>query len=208
MPSLRSLFLSASLTLLGAALSAQTTAPTAATPAPAAPAPIRVASTGGNSLHETTSAVIGDRRTGNRVTLTYGRPARTHPRTGEVRTVWGVLVPWDQPWRLGSDEATTLITQRPLHFGTTVIPAGAHTLYMVPAATGPSQLVFSTNLGKWGTPVDTTTDRARVDLTQSATDTLFELLTLKVENDPATGGGLLRISWENTQFTVPFTVGQ
>lgn len=208
MPSLRSVCLSASFALLGAALSAQTSSPAAPATAPAAPAPVRVASTGGHSLHETTSTGIGDRRTGNRVTLTYGRPSRTHPRTGEVRTIWGGLVPWDQPWRLGSDEATTLITQRPLHFGDTVIPAGAHTLYMVPSATGPSQLVFSTNLGKWGTPVDTTTDRARVELTRSATDTLFELLTLKVENDPATGGGLLRISWENTQFTVPFTVGQ
>ena len=48
-------------------------APTAAqSPAPAKP---RVASSGGVSPHETISTVIGvDRKTGNRVTITYGRP--------------------------------------------------------------------------------------------------------------------------------------
>src|SRR5690349_6541655 len=70
----------------------------------------RVNSTGGKSPHETTSAVIGDRKTGDRVTITYGRPYTKDPKTGEPRKIWGGLVKWDEPYRLGADEATLLLT--------------------------------------------------------------------------------------------------
>ncbi len=169
-------------------------------------APARAASTGGASPHETTSTIIGERRTGCRVTITYGRPFSKNPKTGEMRKVWGALVPWDKAWRLGSDEATLLLTQQPLQFGDTVIPAGAHTLYLVPSEAGASKLAFSTNLGKWGVPVDEKSDLARADLTKETVADAVDQLTIKVVNDQAAGGGVLRISWENTQFSAPFTV--
>src|SRR5688572_2907416 len=96
-------------------------------PLSAQPSP-RVSSTGGASPHETTSVVIGERRTGNRVTITYGRPYSKDPKSGEIRKVWGTLVPWEKAYRLGSDEATLLLTQQPLVIGETTIPAGAYTL--------------------------------------------------------------------------------
>ena len=172
------------------------------------PAVSRVASTGGKSPHETTSAVIGDRRTGNRVTITYGRPYSKDPNTGETRKIWGGLVPWGKATRLGADEATLLLTQKPLVFGETTIPVGAHTLYMVPNESGPSKLAFSSNLGKWGVPVDESKDVARIDLVKTTLDQPVDQLTIGVENDPATGGGVLKIKWENTQFSAPFTVAK
>ena len=165
----------------------------------------RQASTGGKSPHETTSTVIGDRRTGNRITLTYGRPFSKDPKTGEPRKIWGALVPWEKAYRLGSDEATLLITQQPLLIGETTIPAGAFTLYLVPSENGSSKLVFSTNLGKWGVPVDEAHDLARVELKKAPLEKSVDQLTLAIENDPA-GGGILKIMWENTGFSVPFTV--
>ena len=80
------------------------------------------------SPHETISAVID----GNRVTITYGRPYTTKPGTTEARKIWGGLVPYGQPWRMGADEATTLITQKAIEIGGKTIPAGAYTLYMMP----------------------------------------------------------------------------
>lgn len=168
----------------------------------------RVASTGGRSPHETTSTVIGERRTGNRVTITYGRPYIKDPKTGEARKIWGGLIPWDKANRLGADEATLLITQRPLVFGDTTIPAGAHTLYLVPSENGPSLLAFSSNIGKWGVPVDETSDIARVPLQKSTLPQSVEQLTINVENDAAAGGGVLKISWDTTQFSAPFTVAK
>jgi hypothetical protein len=157
------------------------------------------------SPHETISTVIGDRRTGNMVTLTYGRPYTKNPKTGESRKIWGGLVPWDKADRLGADEATLLITRQPIQIGETTIPAGAYTLYTVPSESGPSKLAFSTNIGKWGVPVDETHDLARVDMKKGTLEKPVDQLTLAIEKDPA-GGGVLKIMWETTEFSVPFTV--
>jgi hypothetical protein len=155
------------------------------------------------SPHETVSTVIGDRTTGYRVTIVYGRPYTKDPRTGEPRKIWGGLVPWGEAYRLGADEATLLITQQPIVMQGATIPAGAHMLYMVPSETGTSKLAISTTVGGWGEPVDETNDLARVDLKRDALGKPVDQLTMAIEKDPA-GGGVLKIMWENTQFSVPF----
>ncbi len=178
--------------LLGSALAFAADAP-----APAAPA-TKPNSTGGNSPHETTSATIG--RGGPRVTVTYGRPY------AKGRTIWGTLVPWNQPWRMGSDEATTFLTQQPLAIGDKTLPAGIYTLYLVPSEKETTKIAFSSALGGWGIPVNTTADVARFDLKKDTLPTAVEQLTLAVKADAATGGGVLTIAWETTQFSLPFTI--
>jgi hypothetical protein len=165
----------------------------------------RVNSTGGNSPHETTSNVIGDRRTGCRVTITYGRPY------AKGRKIFGTsdekaLVPSGKPWRLGADEATLLVTQQPLQFGDTTVPAGAYTLYMVPEETGASKLAISTKLGGWGIPVDTSHDLARVDLKKETLEKPVEQLTIAIEKNADGTGGAIKISWDTEQFSAPFIV--
>jgi len=163
----------------------------------------RAASTGGNSPHETTSAVID----GNRVTVTYGRPFTVKPGTTEVRKIWGGLVAYGKPWRMGADEATVLITQKTIELGGKTVPTGAYTLYMVPSETGTSQLAISTRLGGWGVPVDTKHDLVQVDLTKTALDKPVDQFTMGIGKNPD-GGGVLKLSWEDTQFSVPFTVAK
>ena len=163
--------------------------------------PAKVASTGGTSPHETTSAVID----GNRVTITYGRPYTKAPKTGEMRKIWGGLVPYGAAWRLGADEATLLITQQPITIGDTTIPAGAYTLYMIPDESGTSKLAISKRIGQWGVPVDEKNDLARVELKKSPLDKSVDQLTISVEKNPA-GGGVLKLKWENTQYSADFAV--
>jgi len=152
------------------------------------------------SPHEATSAVID----GNRVTLIYGRPYTKDPKSGEPRKVWGGLVPTGKAWRLGADEATLLLTQKPIVFGETTVPPGAYTLYLVPEEDG-GKLAISKTLGGWGIPVDEKNDLARVDVKKEPLDKANDQLALAVERNPA-GGGLIKIMWEGTQFSVPFTV--
>jgi hypothetical protein len=161
----------------------------------------KVNSTGGNSPHETTSAVVD----GARVTITYGRPYTKDPKTGAMRKIWGGLVPYDEAWRLGADEATTLIAQKPINLGGAELPAGAYTLYFVPSESGDSKLAISKQVGAWGVPVDQKHDFARVNLKKESTDKQVDQLTITVGKNPA-GGGLIKIIWENQQFSVPFTV--
>jgi len=151
----------------------------------------KVNSTGGNSPHETTSAVVE----GNRVTITYGRPAM------KGREIWGKLVPYGKVWRTGSDEATLLITQKPIVMGGTTIPAGAYTLFTLPAADGSAKLIINKQLGQWGLQYDEKQDLARVDLKKETLETPVDQFTMAI-----TRTGELKMSWDKTQYSVSFTV--
>jgi Protein of unknown function (DUF2911) len=153
------------------------------------------------SPHETISAVIE----GSRVTVVYGRPYTKDPKSGEPRKIWGTLVPYGKVWRTGADEATTLITQKPLMIGDVEIPAGAYTVYSVPDESGTSKLVVNKQLGQWGTQYDEKQDLARVDLKKAALDKQVDQFTMAVEKGPS-GGGVLKLMWENTQYSLPFSV--
>jgi hypothetical protein len=157
------------------------------------------------SPHETINARIGEGRDRSLITITYGRPYRARAGKGEPRKIWGGLVPWDKADRLGADEATLILTQHPIEIQGKTIPAGAHTLYLVPSESGTSKLAFSSHIGKWGIPVDETRDVARVDLKKETIPEMVDQLTLSIEPTSPTQG-LLKIRWEQTQFSVPFTV--
>jgi hypothetical protein len=153
------------------------------------------------SPHETISAVID----GNRITVVYGRPYTKSPRTGEVRKIWGGLVPYGKVWRTGADEATLLITEKPIVMGGTTIPAGAYTLFTLPQEDGTAKLIINKQLGQWGMQYDEKQDLARIDLKKEALEKPVDQFTMAVEKNSA-GGGVLKLTWENTQFSVPFTV--
>jgi hypothetical protein len=156
------------------------------------------------SPHETISGVID----GNRVMVVYGRPYTKNPKTGEPRKIWGTLIPYGQVWRTGSDEATLLITQKPIVFGDATIPAGAYTLWTLPAEDGGAKLIVNKQIGQWGAGAniyDEKQDVARVDLKKDTVDAPVDQFTMAVQKNPS-GGGVLKLTWENTQFSAPFTV--
>jgi len=156
------------------------------------------------SPHETVSAVID----GNRVTVVYGRPYTKDPHSGEMRKIWGGLVPFGKVWRTGADEATLLITQKPISFGDLSVPAGAYTLWVLPAEDGSAKLIINKQIGQWGVggnSYNESEDLGRVDLQKESLDTPLTQFTMAVAKNPS-GGGVLKLSWENTQYSAPFTV--
>lgn len=155
------------------------------------------------SPHETVSTVID----GGRVTLVYGRPHTKDPRSGEARKIWGGLVPYGQIWRTGADEATLLVTQKPIMIGETMVPAGAYTLFTLPAEDGSAKLIINKQVGQWGVgpgAYDEKQDLARVDLKKETLEKPVDQFTMAVAKNPA-GGGLIKLMWENTQYSVAFT---
>jgi Protein of unknown function (DUF2911) len=155
------------------------------------------------SPHETISTVAD----GNRITITYGRPYSKNPKGGEVRKIWGSLVPNGKIWRTGADEATTLITQKPILLAGTAIPAGAYTLWTLPEADGTAKLVINRQIGQWGVgpgSYNEKQDLARVDLKKEDLSTPVDQFTMAIEKN-AGGGATLKLSWENTQFSAPIT---
>ena len=143
---------------------------------------------------------------GNRVTVYYSRPFTKDPKTGAARKIWGGLVPFGQVWRTGANEATMLVTQQPLDVGGTTIPAGAVTLFTLPAEDGAAKLIISKQVGQWGTQYDEKQDLVRVDLKKDALPNAVDQFTMAVEKGADANSGVLKMMWENTQYSVPFTV--
>ncbi len=160
------------------------------------------------SPHETVSAVVD----GNRVTVVYGRPYTKDPKTGEPRKIWGGLVPFGKVWRTGADEATLFITQQDIQMGDATIPAGAYTLWTLPNEDGSAKLIINKQVGQWGQDYkdmkkvyDEARDQARVDLKKGALEKPLDQFTISVGKDPA-GGGVLKLMWEDTMYSVPYAV--
>ncbi len=156
------------------------------------------------SPHETVSKVID----GNRVTIVYGRPYTKDPTTGQNRKIWGGLIPYGEVWRTGADEATLLITQKPIVLGETTIPAGAYTLRTLPNEDGTAKLIINKQVGQWGKgpgSYDKEQDLVRIDLKKEALDSPVDQFTMAISENPS-GGGVLKMMWENTAFSTPFTV--
>jgi hypothetical protein len=146
---------------------------------------------------------------GNSLKLVYSRPFTKDPKTGEARKVWGKLVPYGKVWRTGANEATVLTTAQPLVLGGTEIPAGTYSLFTVPMEEGVSKLIINKRTGQWGIPYDEAKEKAnelaRVDMKKAALEKSVDQFTMAIEKAPA-GGGVLKLMWENTEFSVPFTV--
>ncbi|MDP9175912.1 MAG: DUF2911 domain-containing protein [Planctomycetota bacterium] len=155
------------------------------------------------SPHETISKVIER----DRVTIVYGRPYSKDHKTGEIRKIWGGLVPFGKVWRTGADEATLLITQKPIVMGGLEVPAGAFTLFTLPNEDGTAKLIVNKQLGQWGLQYDEKQDLGRAELTKDMLDNTVDQFTMVIEKG-ATGGGVLRLKWENTQWSIPFTVAK
>lgn len=160
------------------------------------------------SPHETVGAVVD----GNRITIVYGRPYTKHPVSGEVRKIWGGLVPYGKVWRTGADEATLLITQKPIELGGVTVPAGAYTLWTLPAADGKAKLIVNKQIGQWGISskdpkqtYDEALDVARVDLKKDVLDHPVDQFTISIAPN-SSGGGTLKLAWENTQYSTTFTI--
>ncbi len=164
--------------------------------APAAPAAQGRRAEPRVSPHESTSATVD----GCDLTITYGRPSR------RGRAIWGALVPFGHWWTPGADEATTLTTTKAIMMNGLAVPAGEHTLYMFPDERKP-QLIVNGQTGQWHTRYDPDRDLGRVDLTLRRLDAPVEQLTFAIETRAA-GGGVVRLIWDDREYSVPFTVAR
>src|SRR5450432_1112185 len=140
------------------------------------------------SPHDKAQAVIA----GKKVTIEYGRPYK------KGRPIFGGLVPYDQVWRTGADEATTLTTEGDLMIGTLRVPKGSYALFTVP---GPNAwtLVVNKKAEQWGAFKE---DLGRVPMKLGANAALVEQLTIAL--DPAgPRKAILKLSWDKLIASVP-----
>lgn len=147
------------------------------------------------SPHESAIGTVDDAA----VTVTYGRPSM------RGRRIFGALVPYGRVWCPGADEATVLDSNRDLQIGSLRVPAGPHTIWILPSADAWT-LIVSKEPSGFHTRYFPTEDLGRVELRKTVLAQPVDQLTFAIRS--ASPGGVLAMLWETTEVSVPFTVVQ
>lgn len=129
------------------------------------------------------------------VRLTYGRP---HVNG---RTVFGELVPYDEVWRTGANEATTFSVSSDVTIEGEPLSAGTYSLYTIPG-TETWTIIFNNVANQWGTSYDQGKDALRVEVTPESASSR-EMMTFLFENVTDTSGTCV-LHWADVR--VPFEI--
>ena len=78
-----------------------------------------------------------------KIDISYSRPGV------KGRAIWGGLVPYNEVWRTGANEATTISFSDPVSVNGTMLPAGTYSLATIPAAEEWT-VIFSKQQQLWG----------------------------------------------------------
>jgi len=132
---------------------------------------------------------------GKKIMIEYSRPSM------RGRKIYGGLVPYDQVWRTGANEATTFKTEADLSIAGTNVPKGAYTLYTLPSANG-WKLIINKQTGQWGTEYNESQDLARINMQVEQLSSPVEQFTISLTRSGM--GGMIRMDWENTRAFVLF----
>ena len=131
----------------------------------------------------------------------YNRPSK------RGREIFGALVPFDEVWRTGANEATTFETNKALKIGNDSLQAGKYTLWTVPNDTA-WQVIFNNKQYEWG--VDHATlkplrepkfDVVNILVPVEKIDHIVEQFTIAFDN--STDNLFLTMAWDNVKIEVP-----
>lgn len=139
-----------------------------------------------------TSQMIGD----TKISISYHRP------NVKGRKIWGELVPYNEVWRTGANNATVFETPIDVMINGQKLAKGKYALFTLPT-TGNWTIIFNKNWNQWGAfthePKD---DVLKVEVTPRQSE-FHE--TMAIEFEKVVGSTAeVNIRWENV--AVPFTV--
>jgi len=127
------------------------------------------------------------------VTVSYGRPYKKN------REIFGSLVPYDQVWRAGADEATEITFDKDGTFGGRKVTAGTYTLFAKPGKKDWT-IILNSKTGEWGAynyEKIKKQDIAKVAAPARPLDKVVEQFTISVKDNALT------MEWDKTGVTVP-----
>ena len=121
------------------------------------------------------------------------------------RKIWGELEPYQEVWRSGANEATTIDVSTDIYVSDKKLPKGKYAIFIVPREKGqPWTMNFNTRHKQWGAfNYDATLDTLSVEVTPRWGQSHEEELTYTILQD-GYDEGTLRLSWERVVLDVPF----
>jgi hypothetical protein len=116
------------------------------------------------------------------------------------RKIFGDLVPFDEVWRTGADNATAFVTKADLLVGGKNVPAGSYTLFTLPTQ-NKWTLIISKQTGEFGIPYPGEQfDFARLEMKVSKLPSPLENFTISF--DQAGASCTMKLDWETTRASV------
>lgn len=113
------------------------------------------------------------------------------------RTIWGGLVPYDQVWRTGANNATTIEISEDSKIGKNKIPKGKYALFTIPKVGNTWTVILNKEADQWGAfNYKESEDLVRFDVQVNRTLELNESLNFDVKDD-----GTVEFSWEYKSFS-------
>lgn len=136
---------------------------------------------------------------GVEIEVAYSRPSK------KGRVIFGGLVPFDEVWRTGANEAATFVTNKELTVGGKKLPAGKYTLWTIPHQKT-WEVIFNKKMYPWGIGRDGKASReadgdvASVTVPVEVLPKEMEQFTITVQGDKVP---TLVFAWDRTQVSVP-----
>jgi hypothetical protein len=132
----------------------------------------------------------------------YSRPKKDN------RLIFGDVVKYGSPWRLGANEATEIEFFTDVRIYDELVKQGRYILYSIPYP-DKWRIVLNNDLYTWGLKFDSGKDVHRFTIPIQKTNLPFERFTMEFEKDPQTDKKaqkmLLHIAWDSLYATLPIT---
>jgi len=124
----------------------------------------------------------------------YSRPDK------DGRIIFGGVVKYGAPWRLGANEATEIELFRDVSILGQRVKRGRYVLYCVPYENRWT-IVFNGDLYTWGLKINQRLDIYRFDVPVTLTNSRYEVFTMKFERLEKEVG--LSMAWDNVYTVLP-----
>jgi hypothetical protein len=133
------------------------------------------------------------------ITVAYHRPGV------KGRQIWGGLVPYDQPWRMGANEATTFTVSDPVMIEGKELAAGKYSFFAIPGK-DKWTLIINKDPEQWGAyGYDPAKDALRVEVKpEAAPHTEWMRFTIDPTSPTAAN---VRLDWEKLSVSMKVDVG-
>jgi hypothetical protein len=124
----------------------------------------------------------------------YSRPHR------QGRRIFGALLKYGEPWRLGANEATEIEFFQPVVIQDKRIAKGKYVIYAIPRQ-DKWTIVFNSNLNSWGLKQEPKDDMFRFDIPIQISNKPVEYFSMIFQK--AIGGADLVMAWDSVEARLP-----
>jgi hypothetical protein len=128
--------------------------------------------------------------------LIYSRPQKNN------RVIFGDLIKFGSPWRLGANEATEIEFFKDVNITGKKVNKGRYVIYCVPQP-DVWTVVLNSDLYVWGLKIDSTKDQYKFSIPVVKTRFPYELFTMEFEK--ADKGMQLNMEWDSLKASLPIT---